>query len=126
MNVTWKLREVYNQSRDERLLPIIDEMSRSDEHAMRSQMERLLLHICKWEIQPNLRSRSWAASIVDAQLQIEDWLEDEPSLKNKIPLLWDKAMKTILRVVPVETGINPPEGWTKDFNLAMAFKPEFL
>ena len=53
--------------------------------ALKSQLIRLMLHIIKWQSQPERRSLSWVASIKDAR-------EETPSLNdNVIKELWDKA-----------------------------------
>jgi hypothetical protein len=44
-------------------------------------MSRLLLHLLKWQYQPQCRSDSWLDAIDDARTQIEDKLEDSPSLR---------------------------------------------
>jgi len=41
-----------------------------------------ILHLLKWQYQPQRRSDSGLDSITDAQTQIELSLEDSPSLKN--------------------------------------------
>jgi len=124
MNATEKLIRIYSESADPRLYPIIEEMTRSDEHSMRSYMERLALHICKWSIQSERRSRSWAGSILDSQHQLETWFEDSPSLKSKVDQNWARALAHARRMAAVETGIDPGE-WTMDFPAAMAYEPTF-
>lgn len=123
MNTTEKLKEVYQKSNDESLVTIIEEMSISDEHAFRSHMTKLLLHICKWELQPERRSRSWSFSIVDAQNNIQEWLEDSPSLKSKIEKNWNKALLKLPRLIKAETG-QEAKDWSITFEKAMKFNPE--
>lgn len=60
-------------------------MSRSDKRALRSQLMRLMAHIIKWKFQPERRSKSWAMTIENARIEIEDLLELEPSLKPSVP-----------------------------------------
>ncbi|MBI3950738.1 MAG: DUF29 domain-containing protein [Acidobacteria bacterium] len=74
---------------------LIEALSRSDKRALRSQLIRLMTHIIKWKTQPEGRSRSWAAMIASARVEIAEMLESEPSLKPLIPAwltdLFDKA-----------------------------------
>lgn len=74
---------------------LIDALSRSDKRALRSQLIRLMVHIIKWKTQPENRSRSWAATIASARIEIAEMLESEPSLKPLVPAwltdLFEKA-----------------------------------
>jgi len=86
---------------------LIDALGRSERRALRSQLIRLMMHIIKWKIEPQRRSRSWLATIENARVEIDAILEDEPSLKRRIPELWEKCFKSALRVAEKETGIRP-------------------
>lgn len=57
-------------------------MGKSERRGIASQLTRLLLHLLKWQYQPQRRSDSWLDSIADARTQIELALEDSPSLKD--------------------------------------------
>ncbi len=71
---------------------LIQALSRSEKRALKSQLIRLMLHIIKWQSQPERRSLSWVASIKDAREEIADIQEETPSLTdNVINELWDKA-----------------------------------
>jgi hypothetical protein len=71
---------------------LIQALSRSEKRALKSQLIRLMLHIIKWQSQPERRSLSWVASIKDAREEIADIQEETPSLNdNVIKELWDKA-----------------------------------
>jgi hypothetical protein len=71
---------------------LIQALSRSEKRALKSQLIRLMLHIIKWQSQPERRSLSWVASIKDTRDEIIDIQEETPSLNdNAIQALWDKA-----------------------------------
>ena len=86
---------------------LIDALSRSEKRALRSQLTRLMMHIIKWQIQPNRRSRTWQSTISSARIEIEEILEEEPHLKPQVPQLWDKCFKAAGRIAKDETGIKP-------------------
>ncbi len=65
----------------ENLLGEIEDFGKSERRGITSQLTRLLLHLLKWQYQPQRRSDSWLDSITDARLQIELALKDSPSLK---------------------------------------------
>ena len=85
---------------------LIDALSRSDKRALRSQLTKLMMHIIKWQIQPERRSRSWLATIENARIEIEELLEEEPHLKPQISQLWDKCQNAANRLAKQETGIK--------------------
>jgi replicative DNA helicase len=71
---------------------LIDALSRSEKRALRSQLIRLMLHVIKWQAQPEKRSLSWIASIKNAREEILDIQEETPSLNDKvIQAMWDKC-----------------------------------
>jgi hypothetical protein len=86
---------------------LIDALFRSDKRALKSQLIRLMMHIIKWQIQPERRSRSWQSSISNARIEMEDLLEYEPHLKPQISQLWDKCFKSACKIAKDETGIKP-------------------
>lgn len=84
---------------------LLESMSKKEKRALQSQLTRLMAHIIKWKIQPQRRSRSWSATILDARNQIEYLQEDNPALnRNQIESIWDKALQKALKQAEVETG----------------------
>ena len=79
----------------------------SDKRVLKSQLIRLMMHIIKWIIQPQYRSRSWLLTIESARIEIEGLLEDEPHLKPEIDHLWNKCFNQAVRLAKKETGIKP-------------------
>jgi hypothetical protein len=65
----------------EHLAEELEDLSKSERRAIASQLVRLLLHLLKWQYQPERRSDSWIDSITDARLQIELAIQDSPSLR---------------------------------------------
>jgi hypothetical protein len=84
---------------------LIHALSRSEKRALKSQLIRLMLHIIKWQSQPERRSFSWIASIKDAREEIADIQEETPSLTNSvIEEMWDKAFIIATRDAQAEMG----------------------
>lgn len=86
---------------------LIDALCRSDKRALRSQLTRLMMHIIKWQIQPERRSRGWQSAISNARIEIEEILEEEPHLKPQLSQLWVKCFKAACQIAKDETGIKP-------------------
>ncbi len=51
---------------------------------LRNRLARLLQHLLKWHYQPELRSRSWRATIRTQRQEIEELLADNPSLRARL------------------------------------------
>ncbi|MFM6059958.1 MAG: DUF29 domain-containing protein, partial [Microcystis aeruginosa] len=66
----------------EHLIEEIEDLGKSERSAIGSQMERILLHLLKWQYQPQRHSDSWLDSINDGRSQIRRKLEDSPSLRS--------------------------------------------
>ncbi len=71
--------------------------------ALESQLVRLMMHILKFFIQPLKRTRSWVMSIKNARHQIRDILQKQPSLKNRIRVIWNDVFRKAKRKAEEET-----------------------
>jgi Domain of unknown function DUF29 len=71
-----------------------------------NHMIRVLLHIIKWDVQPERRGMSWWLSIVNGRADAERVLEQNPSLKPLLNELHAVAMKYARRQAIAETGID--------------------
>jgi hypothetical protein len=103
----------------------IESMGRRERRELGSRLEVLLVHLIKWRHQPELRCGSWRGSIDEARSQIEDILEDSPSLHGvpeaSLVKAWHRACTKTIR----ETGLmHIPEAcpWT----IAQILDREFL
>ena len=84
---------------------LIVALSRSEKRALKSQLVRLMLHIIKWQSQPERRSWSWVASIKDARDEIADIQDENPCLNDTvIESLWEKAFVMAKRDAQAEMG----------------------
>jgi Domain of unknown function DUF29 len=63
------------------------------------------MHLLKWQFQPEQRSRSWQATILEQRLRIAEILEDSPSLKNYWPTVVDAAYDGARKLAAIETGL---------------------
>ena len=59
----------------------IEDLGKETFHKLRSSYRVILIHLLKWDHQPERRSRSWASSIKTHRLEIEDLLTENPSLR---------------------------------------------
>ena len=66
------------------LIEEIESMGKSEKRELKSRLIVLLMHLLKWQYQPEKRSESWRSTIAEQRICIELLLEDSPSLQ---PLL---------------------------------------
>ena len=64
------------------------------------------MHLLKWQYQPGLRSRSWKLTIIEQRQEIQDLLEDSPSLKHKLPQEFGKAYNRAILKAEKETNLS--------------------
>src|SRR5271165_2738662 len=62
----------------------LESMGRSEKRELVSRLTVLLQHLLKWQFQPGRHSTSWRLSIENTRLQLEDHLNDNPSLKSQL------------------------------------------
>ena len=104
----------------------IEDIGKSLKRELESRLKVLLVHLLKWKYQPELRGNSWLYSIEEQREQIEDHLEENPSLRHTLPESFDRAYRYALTVAAKETG------YTKSFfpenclwSLEQVMNPEF-
>lgn len=65
------------------LIEEIEDMSRRERKTLKSNLIVILLHLLKWQYQPESRGGSWRGSIREHRRRINDDLKDSPSLSPK-------------------------------------------
>jgi hypothetical protein len=70
----------YNLVDWDNLIEEIETLGRSEKRAVKSHLVILLMHLLKWQYQPEHRSISWRASIRNARRELIELLQDNPSL----------------------------------------------
>ena len=99
-----RLAEKDYEQVSEGLQTLMDSMSQELKRALRSQLSRLMMHIIKWKTQPEKRSGSWAVSILDARENIEEIMQEKPSLNRRfMDEIWEKTTQQAIRKAAEET-----------------------
>jgi len=89
----------------EHLAEEIESLGNEQRHAVRSHLRILVMHLLKWTYQPGHRSESWRGSISNARAEIEERLEDSPSLTPLLPELLTWVYPRARRRAAQETGL---------------------
>jgi hypothetical protein len=87
----------------EHLIEEVEDLGKSERRSIASQLTRLLLHLLKWQYQPQGRTDSWLDSITDARTQIELAIADSPSLKNYLAEVIEQSYQRSRRQAAKQT-----------------------
>ena len=79
------------------LIDEVESLGRSVFNSFVGAIEVVLLHMLKWDYQPERRSRSWILSIDEHRARAEQELEDNPSYKART----QQAVERAYRVAPL-------------------------
>jgi hypothetical protein len=85
------------------LLEEVESMGNSDKLALSSDLVVVLLHLLKWQYQPNKRTRSWEKSIAEHRRRIDERFEASPSLKRYYLQVFDKCYQNARKQAKIET-----------------------
>jgi len=89
----------------EHLAEELETMGASQRRELKNRLAVLLQHLLKWSFQPDHRSRSWEATMLEQRSAIADVLADSPSLRSALPDCFAKAYPLAVRFAAKETGI---------------------
>lgn len=84
----------------------IESLGREQFNKLESAIRVILIHMLKWDHQPERRSRSWAGSIDTQRLELEDVLADNPGLKPRIGEAVARAYRKARSEAATQTGLE--------------------
>ena len=87
------------------LIDEIEDMGASNRRALGSHVENILMHLLKWQYQPDRRGRSWKSSILKGRNAVDRLLEDSPSLAPQLPALVTAEYRRARKEAESETGL---------------------
>ena len=111
----------------ENLAEEIESLGRSQEDEIESRLNILVMHLLKWRYQPEQRTPSWRATIIEQRSRILKRLKNSPSLKSYPAKVLDEEYMTAKLRAAGETGLAEsvfPE--TCPFKIAQILDPSFL
>ena len=83
----------------------LEDMGRSLQRELVSRLKVLLMHLLKWQYQPNYQSNSWRYTIVGQRDELTDLLDENPSLKSQLEEAIVKGYRYALNEAAKETGL---------------------
>jgi Domain of unknown function DUF29 len=89
----------------EHLIEEMEAMAGKLRRELKNRLRSLLAHLLQWQFQPRRRSRSWAATIAEQRDQIEDLLEESPSLRPEFEAAAIAVYPQARKRAAIETGL---------------------
>ena len=89
----------------ENLIEEIDDMGASNRRSLGSFLELVIMHLLKWQYQPERRGTSWRLSIRKGRNAIERAIEYSPSLNRQLPAMMTAEYRRARREAADETGL---------------------
>lgn len=86
----------------------LEAMGRRERRELTNRLKVLLMHLLKWQFQPDLRSRSWRNTINNQREEIVELLDDSPSLHAEIEECIASAYPRARARAQDETGLLSP------------------
>jgi hypothetical protein len=110
----------------------LEDMAKSERRQLKNRLSILLAHLLKWHHQPERRSRSWRATIEVQRGDVQDLLEDNPSLCPCLPEFIEQAYQRGVWLAIQETDLDKAvfpatfeqTGWSYEQVLDMDYFPE--
>lgn len=84
----------------------LESMGKSQKREFVSRLRALLMHLLKWQYQPDRKGESWKKTIIEQRDELILLIEDSPSLKHVVEESVDKAYCLALDSFENETGIS--------------------
>ena len=78
---------------------------RTEKKVLRSHLRLIVMHLLKWRYQPNKRSKSWQITIRNNRFDVEESLQDSPSLKSQLAELVAQCYPRAVIEASDETGL---------------------
>lgn len=87
------------------LIEEIESLGKSQQTELKSCLRVLIMHLLKWQIQPMRRSSSWRYTINVQRLDLQDLLDENPSLRVRLAEFADYAYPRAIRDAVKQTGL---------------------
>jgi hypothetical protein len=91
------------------LVEQMESLGKQERQELRNRLGVLLGHLLKWRYQPEARSKSWAATILEQRRRIQRHLKENPSLQPYLPEAIEIGYEDGLDLVNRETPLDPKQ-----------------
>ena len=104
----------------------IESLGKSFANELRSRYGTLVMHLLKWQFQPDQRSNSWMGTVRRERIAIDKHLRDNPGLKPRREELLADSYDVAVQGAVAETNLAPDRfPTTCPYTLDQVMDPEF-
>jgi len=109
------------------LVEELADMGKSEKRAVENNLAILMMHLLKYQYQPQKRSNSWRFTIREHRRRLEKLFKDSPSLKRYFSEVFNECYQDARELAAAETGL-PLETFPiqTPFTTEDTFNPAFL
>jgi hypothetical protein len=112
--VAW-LQEQVNHLRAGRLRALdvenvaeeLESLMKKERRQLGNRLEVLILHLLKWDHQPDQRANRWRATVAEQRRRLGRLLQDSPSLKHEVVEMCRQAYPGAAQGAAIETLLSP-------------------
>ncbi|MDJ1170112.1 DUF29 domain-containing protein [Roseofilum sp. BLCC_M154] len=90
----------------EHLAEELEDMGKSEKRAIESNLEILLMHLLKYQYQPEKQTNSWRYTIYEHRKRLKKAFKDSPSLRGYFEQVFDSCYTEARTMAALETGMN--------------------
>lgn len=110
----------------ENLVEEITSLGKQQKQELRNRLGILIGHLLKWDYQPELRGKSWKATIREQRKQIKLHIQENPSLKSYLDQAVIEAYELALALVVRETTLDYQDlPMECSYEIAQILDPQF-
>ncbi|MEI6445030.1 MAG: DUF29 domain-containing protein [Nostocales cyanobacterium ELA583] len=88
------------------LISEVETMGNNDKKSVKSNLRILLMHLLKWQYQPDKRTNSWRTTIKEHRNRLEDDFANSPSLNNYFLEIFDECYQKARDLASSKTGLS--------------------
>jgi hypothetical protein len=81
----------------------LESLMKSQRHQLENRLEVLILHLLKWDHQPDQRSNRWRATVQEQRSRLQRLLRQSPSLKRELEATCRDVYPDAVRAAAIET-----------------------
>ena len=117
----------FEQADIEHVAEEIEDMGRRDLRELNSRIQVLLIHLLKCRFQPEKKSRSWEQTISEQRRELDQILQDSPSLRTRIEPNLPRNYRKSVQFGAIEAHL-PESHFPAEcpFTVEQILDPEFL
>jgi hypothetical protein len=117
----------WQQADIEHIAEEIEDMGKRDLRELNSGMQVLLIHLLKWQMQPEKRTASWRRTIAGQRVKLKVLFKQSPVLRRKAQNNLAENHSTAVHLAAIETGL-PATRFPAEcpFTVEQILDPEFL